>query len=90
MVSQVLSYYEVKKDDLISYHMHTTRMLNMFDSINIRHIPRNANKLVDTLANLAADLALGAEEIMIVPICNHWVVSPTDEEDDKSSNAIYA
>ena len=36
--------------------------------------------MADTLASLAATLALGVEEEMIIPVCSRWVVPP-DEED---------
>ncbi|XP_074296967.1 uncharacterized protein LOC141627634 [Silene latifolia] len=75
VVNQVLSEYEVKKDDLIPYHQQALQLLNQLDDIQVGHVPRSANKLADALANLAATLALGAEESMKVPVCNRWVVS---------------
>ncbi|CAM8893133.1 unnamed protein product [Rhodiola kirilowii] len=92
VINQVLGDYEVRKDDLIPYHRHATRLLNEFDSISIGHVSRSANKLADALANLVANLALRAEETMFIPVCNHWVV-PTLEENEKnmeSSNVVYA
>ncbi|CAM8938407.1 unnamed protein product [Rhodiola kirilowii] len=92
VINQVLGEYEVRKDDLIPYHRHATQLLNEFDSISIGHVPRSANKLVDALANLAANLALGAEETMSIPVCNRWVVPPLEENEEnmESSNVIYA
>ncbi|CAM8892537.1 unnamed protein product [Rhodiola kirilowii] len=92
IINQVLGDYEVRKDDLIPYHRHATQLLNEFDSISIGHVPRSANKLADALANLAANLALGAEETMSIPVCNRWVVPPLEENEEnmESSNAIYA
>ena len=46
--------------------------------------------MADALANLAATLALGAEESMNVPVCNRWVVAPIDEEFEEDVNAISA
>jgi len=40
----------------------------------------SANKMADTLANLAATLALGAKEDMTIPIYGRWVVTPSEEE----------
>lgn len=44
--------------------------------------------MADALANLAATLALGAEEVTLVPVCNKWVVPPTKDEPTNESNAI--
>ncbi|CAM8928971.1 unnamed protein product [Rhodiola kirilowii] len=92
VINQVLGDYEVRKDDLIPYHRHATQLLNEFDSISIGHVPRSANKLADALANLAANLALGAEETMSIPVCNRWVVPPLEENEEnmESSNVVYA
>ncbi|CAM8988403.1 unnamed protein product [Rhodiola kirilowii] len=92
VINQVLGEYEVRKDDLIPYQRHATQLLNKFDSISIGHVPRSANKLADALANLAANLALGAEETMSIPVCNHWVVPPLEENEKniESSNVVYA
>ncbi|CAM8911187.1 unnamed protein product [Rhodiola kirilowii] len=92
VINQVLGEYEVRKDDLIPYHRHATQLLNEFDSISIGHVPRSANKLADALANLAANLALGAEETMSIPVCNRWVVPPLEENEKnmESSNVVYA
>ncbi|XP_074283794.1 uncharacterized protein LOC141608332 [Silene latifolia] len=69
VVNQVLGEYEVKKEDLIPYHQRALQLLNQLDDIHVGHVARSANKLADALANLAATLALGAEESMQVPIC---------------------
>ncbi|CAM8906321.1 unnamed protein product [Rhodiola kirilowii] len=92
VINQVLGEYEVRKDDLIPYHRHATQLLNEFDSISIGHVRRSANKLADALANLAANLALGAEETMSIPVCNRWVVPPLEENEEnmESSNVVYA
>ncbi|CAM8886700.1 unnamed protein product [Rhodiola kirilowii] len=92
VINQVLGDYEVRKDDLIPYHRHATQLLNEFDSISIGHVPRSANKLADALTNLAANLALGAEETMSIPVCNRWVVPPLEENEKnmESSNVVYA
>ncbi|XP_074300490.1 uncharacterized protein LOC141631764 [Silene latifolia] len=82
VVNQVLGEYEVKKEDLIPYHQQALQLLNQLDDIHVGHVPRSANKLADALANLAATLALGAEESMQVPVCNRWVVSLLEEEEN--------
>ncbi|XP_074299447.1 uncharacterized protein LOC141630550 [Silene latifolia] len=80
VVNQVLGEYEVKKEDLIPYHQRALQLLNQLDDIHVGHVPRSANKLADTLANLAATLALGAEASMQVPVCNRWAVSMLEGE----------
>ncbi|XP_074314436.1 uncharacterized protein LOC141649650 [Silene latifolia] len=51
--------------------------------------PWSANNLADALANLAATLALGAEESMQVPVFNRWLVSLLEgEENVDTTNMI--
>ncbi|XP_074298547.1 uncharacterized protein LOC141629445 [Silene latifolia] len=89
VVNQVLGEYEVKKEDLIPYHQQALQLLNQLDDIHVGHVPRSANKLADALANLAATLALGTEESMKVPVCNRWVVSSLEgEENVDTTNMI--
>jgi len=42
--------------------------------------------MVDTLAALSPTLALGVEENITVPVRNHWVIPPDDE--DSKENVI--
>ncbi|XP_074284154.1 uncharacterized protein LOC141608708 [Silene latifolia] len=89
VVNQVLGEYEVKKEDLIPYHQRALQLLNQLEDIHVGHVPRSANKLADALANLAVTLALGAEESMQVPVCNRWVVSLLEgEENVDTTNMI--
>jgi len=44
--------------------------------------------MADALTNLAATLALGAKEDMIIPVCGKWVVTPSEEESAKEINAV--
>ncbi|XP_074313536.1 uncharacterized protein LOC141648715 [Silene latifolia] len=89
VVNQVLDEFEVEKDDLIPYHQHAIMLLNKLDYVHIGHLPRSANKMADALANLAATLALGAEEVTIIPVYNRWVVPPLEGgEITESSNMI--
>ncbi|XP_074300592.1 uncharacterized protein LOC141631874 [Silene latifolia] len=89
VVKQVLGEYEVKKEDLIPYHQRALQLLNQIDDIHVGHVPRSANKLADALSNLAATLALGAEESMQVPVCNRWAVSLLEgEENVDTTNMI--
>ncbi|XP_074290302.1 uncharacterized protein LOC141617032 [Silene latifolia] len=89
VVNQVLGEYEVKKEELIPYHQRALQLLNQLDDIHVGHVPRSANKLADALSNLAATLAPGVEESMQVPVCNCWVVSLLEgEENVDTTNMI--
>ena len=90
VIKQLLEEYEVKKDDLMSYHKYALRLLDKLETVKLQHVPRSANKMADALANLAATLALGAEESINVPVCNRWVVAPLTEESEEEVNAVSA
>ena len=85
VIKQLLEEYEVKKDDLISYYRFASRFLNKLKIVRLEHVLGRANKMVDALVNLAATLALGAEENMNVLVCNRWVIAPLDEEFKETS-----
>ena len=53
VIKQLLEEYEVKKDDLVSYHKYALRLLDKLETIKLQHIPRSANKMADALANFA-------------------------------------
>jgi len=74
VINQLLEEYEVKNEDLVSYHRHALRLLDRLDIVKLERVPRGANKMVDAPASLAATLALGAEEEMTIPVCSRWVV----------------
>ena len=88
VINQLLDEYEVKKQDLVPCHRQALRLLNKLETVKLEHVPRSANKMADALANLAATLALGAEERMTIPVCSCWVVSPDDEDSDGDVNMI--
>ena len=90
VIKQLLEEYEVKKEDLLSYHKYALRLLDKLNTVKLQHVPRSANKMADALANLAATLALGAEESINVPVCNRWVVAPLTEESEEEVNAVSA
>jgi len=46
--------------------------------------------MADALASLAATLALGAEEVMTILVCSHWVILLDDEDLEEDVNAIWA
>jgi len=58
VIKQLLGKYEVKRDDLLSYHKNALWLLDKLETIKLQHVPRSANKMDDALANLVAALAL--------------------------------
>jgi len=88
VINQLLEKYEVKKEDLVSYHKHALRLLDRLDIVKLEHVPRGANKMADALASLAATLALGVEEEMTIPVGSHWVVLPNEQDSEEDTNAI--
>ena len=79
VINQLLTHYEVKHEGLIPYFQMATRLIEKFDGVTLELIPRNENRMADALANLATTLALSEGEKANVPICNHWVLSCTEE-----------
>jgi len=88
VINQLLEEYEVKKKDLVSYHIQARQILDRRDIVKLQHIPRSANKIADTLANLATNLALGVKEDMTIPVCGKWVVIQSEEEAAQEINAV--
>jgi len=80
VVNQLLEEYEIKKKDLIPYHTQSLQILDKPDTVKLQHIPKSANKMADPHVNLAATLALGAEEDITIPVCGKWVVTPLEDE----------
>jgi len=63
-------------------------LLDKLETIKLEHVPGSANKMDDALVNLAATLALGAEESITVSVCGQWVrtsLKDGDEEEVKQS-----
>jgi len=54
VINQLLEEYEVKKEDLVSYHTQARQILDRLDTVNLQHMLRSANKMADALANVAA------------------------------------
>ncbi|KAI5317506.1 hypothetical protein L3X38_037213 [Prunus dulcis] len=88
VINQLLTHYEVRKDDLIPYHQLATQLLESFDSMTLEHVPRKDNQMADALANLAATLALTKEEAINLPVCQRWVVSLTLRTSQEGVNVI--
>ena len=87
-INQLLKEFEVKKDDLITHHKNAFQLLDKLETVKLEHAPRSANKMANTLANLAATLALGAEESIRILICYQWVVTPPEDGDIEEVKTI--
>ncbi|XP_070028936.1 uncharacterized protein [Nicotiana sylvestris] len=74
IINQHLGSYEVKKEDLLPYHQYASGLLERFDQVFLNHIPREANRRDDALANLAMTMALGENESTKVYVCHQWVI----------------
>jgi ribonuclease HI len=55
VVRQVEGTYKVKHKDLIPLHREALRLLGSFESAKLSHVPREANREADRLANKALD-----------------------------------
>ncbi|XP_062006103.1 uncharacterized protein LOC133723308 [Rosa rugosa] len=88
VVDQLLTIYEVKKEDLVPYFQLATQLLKGFDAVTLTYVPRKENQMADALANLAAALALSEDEIIHLPICQRWVVPTISELLHEDSNVV--
>ncbi len=61
LVRQINGQYKVKAEGLRALYINAVRMLNEFDDIVVRYIPRGENKIADSLANKALDAALESD-----------------------------
>ena len=53
VINQLLTRYEVKKDNLIPYFQYASHLLKKFVTVFLEHVPREENQMSDALANLA-------------------------------------
>ncbi|KAM0971133.1 hypothetical protein PS1_019323 [Malus domestica] len=74
IISQLLTEYEVRKDDLVPYFRLATQLLQKFEAVTLEHVPRKENQMADALANLASSMTLGEDEAADVPVCQRWVI----------------
>ncbi|XP_070669114.1 uncharacterized protein [Malus domestica] len=79
IISQLLTEYEVRKDDLVPYFRLATQLLQKFEAVTLEHVPRKENQMADALANLASSMTLGEDEAADVPVCQRWVIPLTTE-----------
>ncbi|XP_019258730.1 PREDICTED: uncharacterized protein LOC109236944 [Nicotiana attenuata] len=74
IINQLLRSYEVKKEDLLTYHQYASGLLEKFDQVFLNHVPREKNRKADALVNLATTMALGENESTKVYVCHRWVI----------------
>ncbi|KAH0661855.1 hypothetical protein KY284_026786 [Solanum tuberosum] len=83
IINQLLGNYEVKKEDLLSYHQYVNFLLERFDQVFLNHVPR------DALANLATTMALRENETTKVRVCHRWVIPSCLDLQINESHYIY-
>lgn len=74
IINQLLTEYEVRKDDLVSYFLLATQLLQNFKAVTLEHVPRKENQMAYTFVNLASSMVLGEDEAADLPICQKWVI----------------
>ncbi|XP_068309634.1 uncharacterized protein [Pyrus communis] len=79
IINQLLTKYEVRKDDLVPYFRLATQLLQKFKAATLEHVPRKENQMADALANLASSMTLGKGEAADVPVCQRWVIPLVNE-----------
>ncbi|KAM1690336.1 hypothetical protein ACFXTN_029249 [Malus domestica] len=70
IINQLLTEYDVRKDDLVPYFRLATQLLQRFKAVTLEHEPRN--QMADALTNLASSMTLGEDKAANVPICQRW------------------
>ncbi|KAM1754933.1 hypothetical protein ACFX12_007327 [Malus domestica] len=88
IINQLLTKYEVRKDDIVSYFRLATQLLQRFEAVTLEHVPRKENQMADALANLASSITLGEDEATNVPVCQRWVIPPVTEMVLSDTNVI--
>ncbi|KAM2045314.1 hypothetical protein ACFX1T_009523 [Malus domestica] len=88
IINQLLTEYEVRKDDLVPYFQLATQLLQRFEAVTLEHVPRKENQMADALANLASSMTLGEDEATNVPVCQRWVIPLVTETVLSDTNVI--
>ncbi|KAM2067325.1 hypothetical protein ACFX1T_043670 [Malus domestica] len=88
IINQLLTEYEVRKDDLVPYFRLATQLLQRFEAVTLEHVPRKENQMADALANLASSMTLGEDEATNVPVCQRWVIPLVTEIVLSDTNVI--
>ena len=76
IVNQIKGEYEVRHEDLVSYHHGVIKMTNSFDGFYIGHVSRSQNTKADALAALAVTLALPIDAIYHLTVATRHLVCP--------------
>ncbi|KAM1262437.1 hypothetical protein ACFX2G_028172 [Malus domestica] len=88
IINQLLTKYEVRKDDFILYFQLATQLLRKFEVVMLEHVPRKENQMADTLANLASSMALGESEDVDMPVCLRCLIPLVTETLLDDTNVI--
>ncbi|KAM2275695.1 hypothetical protein ACFXTI_034219 [Malus domestica] len=88
IINQLLTEYEVRKDDLIPYFRLATQLLRRFEALTLEHVPRKENQMADALTNVALSMTLEEDEAANVPICQRWVIPLVTEMVLSDTNVI--
>ncbi|KAM1030458.1 hypothetical protein TB1_033670 [Malus domestica] len=88
IINQLLTEYEVRKDDLVPYFRLATQLLRRFEALTLEHVPRKENQMADTLTNVALSMTLEEDEVANVPICQRWVIPLVTEMVLSDTNVI--
>lgn len=62
VVNQMKGIFKVKNRELWPIHDAVKQLIEKFDEVNFKHVPREFNKLADTAVNRAMDEHLGADK----------------------------
>ncbi|XP_008463403.1 uncharacterized protein LOC103501574 [Cucumis melo] len=87
IINQLSYQYEVKHQDLKPYFSYARRLMDRFDSIILKHIPRSENKKADALANLATALTASEDIPINISLCQKWIV-PSIESQYEEADVI--
>ncbi|KAM2766319.1 hypothetical protein COP1_022238 [Malus domestica] len=88
IINQLLTEYEVRKDDLVPYFRLATQLLQRFEAVTLEHVPRKENQMADALTNLASSITLREDEATNVPVYQRWVIPPVTEMVLSDTNVI--
>ncbi|TYK18824.1 hypothetical protein E5676_scaffold204G00140 [Cucumis melo var. makuwa] len=68
IINQLSLQYDMKHEDLKPYFAYTQQLMERFDSVMLKHVPRTENKRVDALANLATILKMPDDVALNIPL----------------------
>jgi len=61
VINQLLKELKVKENDFIPHNKNAWQLLDKLETVKLEHVARSGSKMTDTLASLAATLALRVE-----------------------------